>query len=134
MEAATGLAEPEPGFLEGVREITERDGCVLIFDEMITGMRWATGGAQAVYGVTPDLSTWGKALGNGFAISALAGRRELMEFGGLATASRARSCCPRPTDRRPPAWPRIWPSLTPIARTDVDRDDGPPGDASSRRR
>jgi glutamate-1-semialdehyde 2,1-aminomutase len=58
---------------------------VLIFDEIITGMRWSIGGAQEVYGVTPDLSTWGKALGNGFAISALAGRRELMELGGLDT-------------------------------------------------
>ena len=46
---------------------------MLVFDEMITGMRWSIGGGQAVYGVRPDLSTWGKALGNGFAISALAG-------------------------------------------------------------
>ncbi|GAA1920051.1 glutamate-1-semialdehyde 2,1-aminomutase [Nocardioides lentus] len=85
MEAATALAEPEPGFLEGVRALTARDGCVWVLDEMITGMRWAAGGAQQVYGVTPDLSTWGKALGNGFAVSALAGRRELMELGGLRT-------------------------------------------------
>jgi glutamate-1-semialdehyde 2,1-aminomutase len=60
---------------------------VLIFDEMITGFRWAAGGAQACYQVTPDLSCWGKAMGNGFPISALAGRRELMELGGLATDS-----------------------------------------------
>ena len=52
---------------------------------MITGMRWSAGGAQHVYGVRPDLSTWGKALGNGFPVSALAGRRELMELGGLRT-------------------------------------------------
>ena len=58
---------------------------MLIFDEMITGMRWSRHGAQSVYGVTPDLSTWGKALGNGFAVSALAGKRELMEPGGLNT-------------------------------------------------
>jgi glutamate-1-semialdehyde 2,1-aminomutase len=58
---------------------------VLIFDEMITGMRWSRHGAQSVYGVTPDLSTWGKAIGNGFSISALAGKRELMELGGLNT-------------------------------------------------
>jgi glutamate-1-semialdehyde 2,1-aminomutase len=90
MEAGTALAEPEPGFLEGVRELTRRNGIVLIFDEIITGMRWAAAGAQSVYGVTPDLSTWGKALGNGFSISALAGRRDLMEIGGLNT-DRARA-------------------------------------------
>lgn len=85
MEPATGTVEPEPGYLEGVRELADRDGFVLVFDEMITGMRWAAAGAQSVYGVTPDLSTWGKALGNGFSISALAGKRELMELGGLNT-------------------------------------------------
>ena len=78
-------AEPAPGFLEGLRELADQHGFVLIFDEMITGMRWSAGGAQSVYGVTPDLSTWGKALGNGFSVSALAGRRDLMELGGLNT-------------------------------------------------
>jgi glutamate-1-semialdehyde 2,1-aminomutase len=86
LEAATATAEPAPGFLEGLRALTEKNGTVLIFDEMITGMRWSLHGAQHVYGVLPDLSTWGKALGNGFAISALAGRRELMELGGLRTS------------------------------------------------
>lgn len=85
LEAATAGAAPQPGFLEGVRAIADREGIVLVFDEMITGMRWALGGAQSLYGVRPDLSTWGKALGNGFAVSALAGRRELMELGGLTT-------------------------------------------------
>ena len=85
LEAATALTEPQPGYLEGVRAMADRHGVVLVFDEMITGMRWSLGGAQAVYDVTPDLSTWGKALGNGFPISALAGRRELMELGGLNT-------------------------------------------------
>lgn len=85
LEPATGTAEPAPGFLEGVRELTAAHGTVLIFDEMIAGMRWSTGGAHAVYGVTPDLSTWGKALANGFSVSALAGRRDLMELGGLNT-------------------------------------------------
>jgi len=85
MEAATALHEPEPGFLEGVRELCTAEGAVLVFDEMITGFRWSAAGAQAVYGVTPDLSTWGKAMGNGFPVSALAGRRELMELGGLRT-------------------------------------------------
>ena len=90
LEAATSTAAPEPGFLEGLRALADRDGFVLVFDEIITGMRWSTGGAQGLYGTTPDLSTWGKALGNGFAVSALAGRRELMELGGLRTdAARA---------------------------------------------
>ncbi|CAM3639601.1 glutamate-1-semialdehyde 2,1-aminomutase [Isoptericola cucumis] len=85
LEQATATAEPAPGFLEGLRELADRDGFVLVFDEMITGMRWAAGGAQSVYGVVPDLSTWGKALGNGFSVSALAGRADLMEVGGLNT-------------------------------------------------
>jgi glutamate-1-semialdehyde 2,1-aminomutase len=82
LEAAT-QTEPPPGYLEGVRELATRHRAVLVFDEMITGFRWSEHGAQGVYGVTPDLSTFGKALGNGFAISALAGKRELMERGGL---------------------------------------------------
>jgi glutamate-1-semialdehyde 2,1-aminomutase len=85
LEAATALAEPAPGFLEGVRALCDRHGAVFVLDETITGFRWAAGGAQAVYGVTPDLSTWGKGMGNGFAVAALAGRRELMELGGLRT-------------------------------------------------
>jgi glutamate-1-semialdehyde 2,1-aminomutase len=85
LEAATATAEPAPGFLEGLRSATTDHGAVLIFDEMITGMRWSRQGAQGVYGITPDLSTWGKAIGNGFAVSALAGKRELMEAGGLNT-------------------------------------------------
>lgn len=85
MECATALCEPAPGFLEGVRELCDRHGVVLIFDEMITGFRWSASGAQSVYGVTPDLSCWGKAIGNGFPVAALAGRRELMELGGLRT-------------------------------------------------
>jgi glutamate-1-semialdehyde 2,1-aminomutase len=85
LEAASALAEPEQGFLEGVRALCDENGAVLVFDETITGFRWAAGGAQSVYGVTPDLSTWGKAMGNGFPIAALAGRRELMELGGLNT-------------------------------------------------
>lgn len=85
LEAATAMAEPLPGYLEGVRALCDRHGTLLVFDEMITGFRWAAGGAQAVYGVTPDLSCWGKAMGNGFPISALAGKREYMERGGLRT-------------------------------------------------
>lgn len=85
MEAATALNEPVDGYLEGVRALCDAHGSVLVFDEMITGFRWAAGGAQSVYGVSPDLSCWGKAMGNGFPISALAGRRDLMELGGLRT-------------------------------------------------
>jgi glutamate-1-semialdehyde 2,1-aminomutase len=84
LEAAT-QTEPAAGYLEGVRQLATRHGAVLVFDEMITGFRWSEHGAQGLYGVTPDLSTFGKAFGNGFAISALAGKRELMERGGLRT-------------------------------------------------
>ncbi|MFE9780064.1 glutamate-1-semialdehyde 2,1-aminomutase [Streptomyces sp. NPDC005775] len=82
LEPATHT-EPPPGYLAGLRELADRHGCVLIFDEMITGFRWSEAGAQGLYGVVPDLSTFGKALGNGCAVSALAGRRDLMERGGL---------------------------------------------------
>jgi glutamate-1-semialdehyde 2,1-aminomutase len=82
LEAAT-QTEPPTGYLQGVRDLATRHGAILVFDEMITGFRWSEHGAQGVYRVTPDLSTFGKALGNGFAVSALAGKRELMERGGL---------------------------------------------------
>ncbi|WP_234834857.1 glutamate-1-semialdehyde 2,1-aminomutase [Mycolicibacterium stellerae] len=85
LEPATATAEPADGFLEGVRALCDAHGAVLIFDEIITGFRWSVHGAQSIYGVTPDLSCWGKAIGNGFPISALAGRRDLMELGGLNT-------------------------------------------------
>jgi glutamate-1-semialdehyde 2,1-aminomutase len=85
LEAATGSAEPAPGFLEGVRAACDRHGTLMVLDEMITGFRWSAHGAQHVYGVRPDLSCWGKAMGNGFAVSALAGRRDVMELGGLNT-------------------------------------------------
>jgi glutamate-1-semialdehyde 2,1-aminomutase len=82
LEAVT-QHDPAPGYLEGLRDLAHRYGALLIFDEMITGFRLSAAGAQGLYGVTPDLSTFGKALGNGFAVSALAGRRDLMERGGL---------------------------------------------------
>lgn len=82
----TTAAEPPPGYLEQVRTLCERAGSLLVFDEMITGFRWDKGGAQTRYGITPDLSTFGKAMGNGFAISALLGKREFMRVGGLDTA------------------------------------------------
>ncbi len=83
LEAAR-IEEPAPGFLESLQALCRKEGAILVFDEMITGFRWHTGGAQGEYGVTPDLSTWGKALANGFCLSVLAGRRELMELGGMA--------------------------------------------------
>ena len=79
-EAAT---PPAAGYLNQVKELCEERGAVLIFDEMITGFRWHLGGAQKFHGVVPHLSTFGKAMGNGFAISALAGKREIMRLGGL---------------------------------------------------
>jgi glutamate-1-semialdehyde 2,1-aminomutase len=82
LEAATQTDPPE-GYLKGLRDLCTFHGVVLVFDEMITGFRWSEAGAQGLYGVTPDLSTFGKALGNGFAVSALAGKRDLMELGGL---------------------------------------------------
>ena len=72
------LIPPKPGFLEGLRKITEQNGIVLIFDEVVTGFRFAYGGAQAYYGVTPDLATFGKVIGGGFPLAAIAGKTEIM--------------------------------------------------------
>ncbi|MCL6648799.1 MAG: aminotransferase class III-fold pyridoxal phosphate-dependent enzyme, partial [Chloroflexi bacterium] len=63
-----GVVPPQPGFLEGVRELAHRHGALLIFDEVVTGFRLALGGAQQLFGVTPDLACFGKALGNGFPV------------------------------------------------------------------
>ncbi|WP_270936428.1 aspartate aminotransferase family protein [Falsiroseomonas oryzae] len=73
-----GCIEPLPGFLAGLREICDAHGSALIFDEIITGFRIALGGAQAQYGVTPDLALFGKALGAGFPLAAVAGRARWM--------------------------------------------------------
>ncbi len=70
---------PEPGFLEGLRVLCDREGALLIFDEVITGFRHHIGGFQAICGVMPDLTTMGKAIANGFPIAAIGGRREHME-------------------------------------------------------
>ncbi len=75
--------EPEDDFLNRVRQLCHENGALFIMDEMITGFRWHRGGGQAQYGVDPDLSCWGKALGNGFSVSALTGKRKYMELGGL---------------------------------------------------
>ncbi|HEX2185075.1 MAG TPA: aspartate aminotransferase family protein [Chloroflexota bacterium] len=73
-----GAVLPQPGFLEGLRELTRRQGAVLIFDEVITGFRHALGGYQSLCGVTPDLTTLAKSMGNGYPIAAVVGRRDLM--------------------------------------------------------
>jgi len=74
---------PEDNFLHKVQELCREHGAVFILDEMITGFRMHNGGAQAYYDITPDLSTFGKAMANGFACSALMGKRHLMELGGI---------------------------------------------------
>jgi len=80
---AEAVSPPHPGYLAQVKELCEERGAVLVFDELITGFRWHLGGAQKFHEVIPHLSTFGKALGNGFAIAALAGKREIMRLGGL---------------------------------------------------
>lgn len=75
--------DPPDGYLAALQDLAHREGALLILDEMITGFRWHAAGAQTLYGITPDLSCFGKALGNGFAVSALAGRREIMRLGGI---------------------------------------------------
>jgi glutamate-1-semialdehyde 2,1-aminomutase len=75
-----GAVLPKPGFLERLRELATTHGTVLVFDEVITGFRHALGGYQSISGVTPDLTTLGKAMGNGWPVSALAGKAELMEM------------------------------------------------------
>jgi len=72
------LVPPTPGFLEGLRKLTEDNGLLLIFDEVVTGFRFAYGGAQAYFGVTPDVCTLGKAIGGGFPLAAIAGRADIM--------------------------------------------------------
>lgn len=75
-----GVVLPTPGFLEGLRQIATDSGIVLIFDEVITGFRLAYGGAQELFGVTPDLTTMGKIIGGGLPMGAYGGKREIMEF------------------------------------------------------
>jgi glutamate-1-semialdehyde 2,1-aminomutase len=81
------LLPPQPGFLQGLRKITQAHGLPLIFDEVVTGFRFALGGAQEYYGVTPDLCTLGKIVGGGFALAAIAGNADIMKhFDRLAMA------------------------------------------------
>lgn len=73
------LVQPKPGFLEGVRKLCTKYGVVLIFDEVITGFRWALGGAQEYFGVTPDVASMGKAIANGMPLAVIAGKKEFMK-------------------------------------------------------
>lgn len=78
--ANAGLIIPEPGFLEKVRELTAEKGIVLIFDEVITGFRLSLGGAQEYFGITPDLSCFGKIIGGGLPVGAFGGKAEIMNY------------------------------------------------------
>ncbi|MGD2131285.1 MAG: glutamate-1-semialdehyde 2,1-aminomutase [Maricaulaceae bacterium] len=75
--------DPKDNFLHELKRICHENGALFILDEMISGLRWANAGGQERYDIVPDLSTWGKSLANGFSVSALAGKREFMELGGL---------------------------------------------------
>jgi glutamate-1-semialdehyde 2,1-aminomutase len=82
--------EPRDGYLHKIQELCKKHGIVFILDEMITGFRWHMKGAQHVYGIKPDLCTFGKAMANGFSVSCIAGRREIMELGSIETEGRER--------------------------------------------
>jgi glutamate-1-semialdehyde 2,1-aminomutase len=75
-----GVVPPQPGFLEGLRNITELEGAVLIFDEVMTGFRVHKGGAQTLYGIKPDLTTLGKVIGGGLPVGAYGGKKEIMQL------------------------------------------------------
>lgn len=74
-----GVIVPKPGFLEGLRKVTAKEGIVLIFDEVMSGFRVAPGGAQQLYGITPDLTVLGKIIGGGLPVGAFGGRKEIMD-------------------------------------------------------
>src|SRR5579863_8701233 len=76
--ANMGVVAPAPGFLQGLREISKREGALLIFDEVITGFRMSYGGAQGVYGIDPDLTVMGKIIGGGLPVAAYGGKRNIM--------------------------------------------------------
>jgi len=79
VEPLQRIIPPEPGFLQLLRDECDKHGIVLIFDEVVTGFRFAYGGAQELYGVRPDLTTLGKVIGGGFPMAATVGKREIME-------------------------------------------------------
>jgi glutamate-1-semialdehyde 2,1-aminomutase len=82
LEAET-TEPPAPGFFAGLRRLCDQNGALLVLDEIITGFRWHARGAQYIYAIEPDLCTFGKGMANGFPLSALAGRREVMRLGGF---------------------------------------------------
>jgi glutamate-1-semialdehyde 2,1-aminomutase len=82
--------DPSTGYLDELKRLCQKEGALLIFDEMITGFRWHNGGGQAFYNVVPDLSCFGKAMANGFSVSALVGKREYMRLGSLVHTDRPR--------------------------------------------
>jgi glutamate-1-semialdehyde 2,1-aminomutase len=75
-----GCVPPQPGFLEGLRSLCDKEGIVLIFDEVMTGFRLSAGGAQQVFGITPDMTTLGKIIGGGMPVGAYGGKKEIMDF------------------------------------------------------
>lgn len=75
-----GVVVPEPGFLEGLREITEKYGALLVFDEVMTGFRVTWGGVQTIYGIRPDLTCFGKVIGGGLPVGAYGGRKDIMDM------------------------------------------------------
>lgn len=77
--ANMGVIPPKPGFLEGLKELTTQNGALLIFDEVVTGYRVAYGGAQTLYGITPDITCLGKIIGGGLPVGAYGGKRKIME-------------------------------------------------------
>jgi glutamate-1-semialdehyde aminotransferase len=108
---------PLPGYLKGVREMATRFGAVLVFDEVITGFRYARGGAQEYFGVTPDLASMGKGVANGQPLSIVVGRREFMEpfeeiffsftFGG-ETSALAAAMATLDVMEREDYWSHVW--------------------------
>lgn len=85
VEVESSGCQPSPGYLQALLDLVHARGALLIADEMISGFRYTLAGTHSIHGIVPDLTAGGKAIGNGFAISALAGCRDVMEPGGLRT-------------------------------------------------
>jgi glutamate-1-semialdehyde 2,1-aminomutase len=92
VEPLQRVLRPAPGFLEALRAVTRRHGIVLVFDEIVTGFRLAWGGAQERYGVVPDLACYGKVIGGGYPLAAVAGKRELLQLAVPGQKGRGRYC------------------------------------------
>jgi glutamate-1-semialdehyde 2,1-aminomutase len=105
------VVQPNPGYLEGVKEIVHQHGALLVFDETITGFRYSNGGAQELFGVVPDLASFGKGMANGYPVSAVAGSEKIMRlmeeiffsftFGGEALSLAAAQACMTKLRREP---------------------------------